>query len=136
MSRTELHDVYAEIYRAVASSVSNATCFALLLADDAAALFRPQLIVVDGIVTWSPALSAVPLTECAASMALRTGQTVVSNQPLRSWGTLVLGSSAATVSQLMSEIAVPMVHGDRTLGVLIVQSQQRGAFTDEDVELL
>jgi PAS domain S-box-containing protein len=136
MSRTELHDVYAEIYRAVASSVSNATCFALLLADDAAALFRPQLIVVDGIVTWSPALSAVPLTECAASMALRTGQTVVSNQPLRSWGTLVLGSTAATVSQLMSEIAVPMVHGDRTLGVLIVQSQQRGAFTDEDVELL
>jgi PAS domain S-box-containing protein len=29
-----------------------------------------------------------------------------------------------------------MVHGDRTVGVLIVQSRQRGAFTAEDVELL
>ena len=137
MSRTELHDVYAEIYRAVASSVSNATCFALLLADQTAPLFRPQLIVVDGIVTWSPALTAVPLTECAASIALRTGQTVVSNQPLRSWGALVLGSGvAAPASPLSSEIAIPMVHGDHTLGVLIVQSAQRGAFSDEDVELL
>src|SRR4029079_11933895 len=31
MSRTELHDVYAEVYRAVTSSVSRASCFALLL---------------------------------------------------------------------------------------------------------
>jgi two-component system, NtrC family, sensor kinase len=138
MSRTELHDVYAEIYRAVASSVPNATCFALLLADQSAPLFRPQLIVVDGIVTWSPALPAVPLTECAASIALRTGQTVVSSQPRRSWGALVLGTGgAATVaSQLTSEIAIPMVHGDHTLGVLIVQSARRGAFSDEDLELL
>ena len=29
-----------------------------------------------------------------------------------------------------------MAHGDRSLGVLIVQSQHRGAFTTEDVELL
>lgn len=137
MSRTELHDVYAEVYRAVASSVSNATCFALLLADEVAPLFRPQLIVVDGIVTWSPALPAVPVTECAASMALRTGQTVVSNQPARSWGGLVPGTAAATLTpQLASEIAIPMVHGDRTFGVMIVQSRQRGAFDQEDIELL
>ena len=138
MSRTELHDVYAEIYRAVASSVPNATCFALLLADESAPLFRPQLIVVDGIVTWSPALPAVPLTECAASMALLTGQTVVSNEPQRSWGALVPGTGAAATvaSKLTSEIAIPMVHGDRTLGVLIVQSARRGAFSDEDLELL
>ena len=136
MSRTELHDVYAEIYRAVASSVSNATCFALVLADQSASLFRPQLIVVDGIVTWSPALPAVPLTECAASIALRTGQTVVSNQPVRSWGALVPGTAATLAAQLVSEIAIPMVHGDHTLGVLIVQSEKRGAFSDEDLELL
>jgi PAS domain S-box-containing protein len=137
MSRTELHDVYAEIYRAVASSVSNATCFALLLADETAPVFRPQLIVVDGIVTWSPALAAAPLTECAASKALRTGQTVVSNQPMRSWGAFVRGTPASTLaSRLASEIAVPMVHGDHTLGVLIVQSALRGAFSDEDLELL
>ena len=98
MSRTELHDVYAEIYRAVASSVSQASCFALLLADQVAPLFRPQLIVVDGIVTWSPALPAVPLTECAASIALRTGQPVVSNQPVRSWGALVPGTVGATLA--------------------------------------
>ena len=137
MSRTELHDVYAEIYRAVASSVSQSTCFALLLGDRSEPRFRPQLVVVDGIVTWSPALSAVPVTDCAASVALRSGRPVVSNDPLRSWGALVPGTAEATaVSQLLSELAVPMIHGDRTLGVLIVQSRQRGAFTAEDVELL
>jgi len=137
MSRTELHDVYAEIHRAVASSVSRASCFALLLADRVEPLFRPQLVVVDGLVTWSAALSPVAVTECAASIALRTGQPVVSNQPARSWGALVAGTSDATSpSQLASEIAVPMIHGHRTLGVLIVQSRHRGAFTAEDVELL
>jgi two-component system, NtrC family, sensor kinase len=138
MSRTELHDVYVEIYRAVASSVSNASCFALLLADNVAPLFRPQLIAVDGIVTWSRALSAVPITECAASTALRTGRPVLSGDPDRSWAALVPGTSeaASRTSDLASELAVPMVHGDRSLGVLIVQSHQRGAFTAEDVELL
>ena len=138
MSRTELHDVYVEIYRAVASSVSNASCFALLLADNVAPLFRPQLIAVEGIVTWARALSAVPVTECAASTALRTGRPVLSSNPERSWGALVPGTAAARSlsSDLTSELAVPMVHGDRSLGVLIVQSQQRGAFTSEDVELL
>ena len=138
MSRTELHDVYVEIYRAVASSVSNASCFALLLADNIAPLFRPQVIAVDGIVTWSRALSAVPIAECAASSALRTGRPVLSSNPDRSWGALVPGTSAAasSASDLASELAVPMVHGDRSLGVLIVQSHQRGAFTSEDVELL
>ena len=138
MSRTELHDVYVEIYRAVASSVSNASCFALLLADNVAPIFRPQLIAVDGIVTWSRALSSVPLTQCAASAALRSGQPVLSSDPDRSWAALVPGAiaSAAPGSDLASELAVPMVHGDRSLGVLIVQSSQRGAFTTEDVELL
>jgi PAS domain S-box-containing protein len=138
MSRTELHDVYAEVYRAVASSVSQASCFALLLADQAAQQFRPQVIVVDGLVTRSPAHPTATFTDCAASIALRTGQPVVSNQPIRSWGALVAGLSEAVsaVSSLASEIAVPMVHGDHTLGVLIVQSRHRGAFTAEDVELL
>jgi PAS domain S-box-containing protein len=137
MSRTELPDVYAEIHRAVASSVSRVSCFALLLVDQVEPVFHPQLVVVDGLVTWSSALPPVPVGDCAASSALRTGQPVVSNQPARSWGSLVPGSSETTpTSHLASEIAVPMVHGDRTLGVLIVQSRHRGAFTAEDVELL
>ena len=98
MSRTELQDVYVEIYRAVASSVSNASCFALLLADNVAPLFRPQLIAVDGIVTWSRALSVVPLTKCAASTALRTGRPVLSSDPDRSWAALVPGTGAAPLT--------------------------------------
>ena len=138
MSRTELRDVYVEIHRAVGSSVSNVACFALLLADSDAPVFRPQLIAVDGIVTWSRALGAVPVTECAASVALRTGRPVLSDMPVRAWGALVPGAPAsmATPTRLASEVAVPMVHGDRTLGVLIVQSDQRGVFDAEDVELL
>src|SRR4029453_5045223 len=46
MSRTELRDVYAELHRAVASSVSQASCFALLLVDRVEHLFRPHLVWV------------------------------------------------------------------------------------------
>ena len=138
MSRTELHDVYVEIHRAVGSSVSNAGCFALLLAGDNEPVFRPELIAVGGILTWSGALGSVPVTECAASVALRTRRPVLSDTPVRAWGALVPGASAsmATLARLASEVAVPLVHGDRTLGVLIVQSDQRGVFDAEDVELL
>jgi PAS domain S-box-containing protein len=137
MSRTELRDVYAEIHRAVATSIPNAACFALLLADDIAPLFRPQLIVVEGIVTWARALAPVPLTECAASSSLRTGEPVLSNRPERSWAALVPGAVSSEVrAYLASELAVPVVNGDRVLGVLVVQSYQRDAFDSDDVELL
>jgi PAS domain S-box-containing protein len=138
MSRTELRDVYVEIHRAVGSSAANVSCFALLLADSEEPLFRPEIIAVDGIVTWSRALGAVPVTDCAASVALRTGRPVLSDAPVRAWGALVPGAfpALATPARLGSEVAVPMIHGDRTLGVLIVQSDQRGVFDAEDVELL
>jgi PAS domain S-box-containing protein len=137
MSRTELHDVYAEVYRAVASSVSQARCFALLLVDDTQPVFVPQLIAVEGIVTWSSALDRVPLADCGASMAFRTGQPIVSEHPVRAWGAFVRGTlESSALSRLTSELAVPIVHGDHVLGVLVVQSTQAGAFTTEDVELL
>jgi len=134
MSRTELSEVYTEVYRAVASSVSDASCFALLLADSSSLTFRPQLVVVGGVVTRASALAPVPFTECAATTALRTGQPVVSDAPLRAWDALVPGATLA--SQPTTELAAPIVHGDRTLGVVIVQSTHRGVFTAEDVELM
>jgi PAS domain S-box-containing protein len=137
MSRTELRDVYAEIHRAVATSIPNAACFAILLVDDIAPLFRPQLIVVEGIVTWARALAPVPLTECAASRSLRTAKAVLSNRPERSWAALVPGAvSTEARAYLASDLAVPVVHSDRILGVLVVQSYQRDAFDTDDVELL
>jgi PAS domain S-box-containing protein len=137
MSRTELRDVYAEIHRAVATSIPNAACFAILLVDDIAPLVRPQLIVVEGIVTWARALAPVPLTECAASRSLRTAKAVLSNRPERSWAALVPGAvSTEARAYLASDLAVPVVHSDRILGVLVVQSYQRDAFDTDDVELL
>jgi PAS domain S-box-containing protein len=134
MSRTELADVYAEIYRAVVSSVSDASCFALLLADQAALAFRPQLIVAGGVITRSRALAPAPFSDCAATRALRTGQPVMSDRPVRLWDAHVSG--AASAMAFACELAAPMVHGDRTLGVLIVQSHRPDVFTTEDVELL
>jgi PAS domain S-box-containing protein len=137
MSRTELRDVYAEIHRAVATSIPNAACFASLLVDDIAPYFRPQLLVVEGIVTWARALAPVPLTECAASRSLRTAKAVLSNRPERSWAALVPGAvSTEARAYLASDLAVPVVHSDRILGVLVVQSYQRDAFDTDDVELL
>ena len=134
MSRTELSEVYAEVYRAVVSSVSNASCFALLLADQSASMFHPQLVVVGGVVTRASALPTAPFSDCAATTALRTGQPVVSDAPMRAWDALVPG--AASPSAPASELAAPIVHGDRTLGTLVVQSTHHDVFTAEDVELL
>ncbi|HEX6048818.1 MAG TPA: GAF domain-containing protein, partial [Gemmatimonadaceae bacterium] len=134
MSRTELAEVYTEVYRAVASSVSDASRFALLLADPAASTFRPQLVVVGGVVTRAGALTPVPFTECAATAALRTGEPVASNAPVRAWDALVPG--AALAAPPASELAAPIVHGGRPLGVVIVQSTHRDAFSAEDVELM
>ena len=134
MSRTHLPEIYAEVYRAVASAISDVSCFALLLADQAASMFRPQLVVVGGVVTRSAALPAAPFAECSATTAFRIRQPVISDSPARAWDALVRG--AASPAAPACEVAAPIIHGERALGVLIVQSTRHGVFTADDVELL
>lgn len=134
ISRTELGDVYGEVHRAVLSSIPRTSIFALLLANGEQTHFLPQLIVVDGVGTKAAALSSVEVTDCGASRALRDGGTYMSEAPLRAWSDHVAGR--ADRPPVQNEIAVPILHGDERLGVLVVQGDDPLAFDEQDAAVL
>lgn len=134
MSRTELGEVYGEVHRAVLSSIPRTTVFALLLANAEQTHFLPQLIVVDGVGTKASALPSVGLTDCGASRALRDGGTYMSESPERSWSDHVAGCAGRL--PVRNEIAVPILHGDERLGVLVVQGDDALAFDEQDAAVL
>ncbi|MEO6445786.1 MAG: GAF domain-containing protein [Gemmatimonadaceae bacterium] len=134
ISRTQLSDVYGEVHRAVLSSISGVPVFAILLSDDKEMLFRPQLIVVEGVSTSASALSPVAVDDCSASRALRDRVAVRDGAPRRAWSDAVAGISAR--APLRSEIAVPLLHGEVVLGALVVQSYSERAFDDDDEAIL
>jgi len=134
ISRTELGEVYGEVHRAALSSIPGVSVFALLLANADRTHFLPQLIVVDGVSTGANALSSVVVTDCGASLALQNGGTHMSDAPVRLWAGVVAGIAGRAGAR--AEIAVPIVHGEDVLGVLVVQGDEPGAFTDEDAAVL
>jgi len=134
ISRTELGDVYGEVHRAALVSIPRISVFALLLADSARSHFLPRLIVVDGVNTGASALRSVPVTDCSASQALRDGGPHMSDAPTRSWSDYVAGHSGRSPAH--AEIAVPILHGEDVLGVLVVQGDQTGVFTEDDAAVL
>jgi PAS domain S-box-containing protein len=134
ISRTQLREVYGEVHRAVLSSIPNATIFALLLPNAARTHFLPQLIVVDGVSTRASALASVALGDCGASRALREGGTHVSDAPARAWSDQVAGRAGRRA--VHAEIAVPILHGDERLGVLVVQGDDVYSFDEQDAAVL
>lgn len=129
-----VEDAYKEIYRAVASVV-DAPCFTLMLVDLVNETFRPQFVVVDGReLPIAPALE-LPLDVHEVSNVFRTGRPRISDNPERWW--------AGTAYELpdvhghvRSEIAAPLIHGGRTIGVMQALSYQRGSYDPHDVDLI
>jgi len=134
ISQTELSNVYGEVHRAVLSSIPDVSVFAIVLTDAERTVFQPQLIVVEGISTWAAALAPAPLTDCAASIALRDGVAVMSTAPRMVWSNRVAGMAARPA--VRSEIAVPIMHGDEVLGALVVQSYGDDSFDHDDEAVL
>lgn len=134
ISRTELGDVYGEVHRAALSSVPHASVFALLLLSPDRTDFLPQLIVVDGVSTSATALPVVPVCGCAASQVLWDGGTHTSNAPARAWFEIVAGKGGRP--PVRAEIAVPILHGEEILGVIVVQGDEPDVFDDQDAAVL
>ena len=134
ISQTRLGDVYGEVHHAVLSSIPDVSVFAIILTDAERTAFQPQLIVVEGVSTWAGALAPAPLTDCAASIALRDGVAVMSTSPRTVWSDSVAGISARLA--VRSEIAVPIMHGEVVLGALVVQSYGEDAFDRDDEAVL
>ncbi len=133
ISRTELREVYGEVTRSARTAVPQAQAVALLTISSDRTTLVPEVIVANDLSTWREALLEVPLGDCAASRVARTGERVTSNAPERSWPELVPGIALGT---MRSEAAVPLMHDNEPSGVLIVQSEETGAFTAEDGDVL
>ncbi|MFP5353787.1 MAG: ATP-binding protein, partial [Gemmatimonadota bacterium] len=80
------------------------------------------------------ALPVVPVGDCGASRVLRDGGTHLSDVPARAWSDCVAGKSGRV--PVRAEIAVPILHGQEVLGVLVVQGDEPSAFDDQDAAVL
>ncbi len=133
ISRVELHDVYDEVKNSTRTAMPQAQTIVLLAITNDRETFLPQVIVADDVVVWADELPDVPVAACAASEAVRRAVRVTTSAPVRSWPDYIPGLAAR---RMLSEIAVPLMHGDAPAGVLVVQSEDLHAFSAEDGDVL
>ncbi|HUO51463.1 MAG TPA: GAF domain-containing protein [Gemmatimonadaceae bacterium] len=126
-------EVYAEIYRAVASVV-DAPSFALMRFDDQTHEFIPEYVVDDGRPLDTAALPRFPLADGFTSQAYRLRvPSVVARGPLGFGGGAVEVGEAKTPAVILS---APIMHADRVLGVLQAQSYRQDAYGWGDLDLV
>jgi signal transduction histidine kinase/putative methionine-R-sulfoxide reductase with GAF domain len=128
-----LTEVYAEIYRAVASVV-DAPSFTLMRFDEAAQEFIPDYVVDDGRPVDCAALPHFPLSDGVTSQAYRLRAPSVVSRTAQGWTgqTVEIGGTRSPAALL----SAPIVHGDRVLGVLQAQSYRHDAYDWGDVDLV
>lgn len=129
-----VEDVYKEIYRAVAS-VIDAPCFTLMLVDPVNETFHPQYVVVDKRELPTAQALELPLDAHEVSQVFRTGKPRISENPERWWAGTAYELTQSH-GQVRSEIAVPLIYGGRTLGVMQALSYNPGSYDPHDVDLI
>jgi PAS domain S-box-containing protein len=135
IARTDIDDVYAELQRAVAAVV-DAPAFALLAADDAAAVFTPRYVVVDGRQLASDSIAASPARDAVAAEACRRDAPLLERPPVWSWSAALEPEPGREWRHAGAGLVAPIRHGARVLGVLHVQSYRADAYAPEDVDLV
>ncbi|MHB1224752.1 MAG: GAF domain-containing protein, partial [Gemmatimonadaceae bacterium] len=135
IARTDIDEVYAELQRAVAAVV-DAPAFAVLAADDAAAVFSPRYVVVDGNQLAGESIAASPARDAVAAEACRRGEPLLERPPVWSWSAAVQPEPGREWRHAGAGLVAPIRHGTRVLGVLHVQSYRADAYAPEDVDLV
>jgi len=132
-STLSLADVYAEIYRAVASVV-DAPHFSLMRYDAEDGHFVPDYVVEDGRPIDATKLAHFPLGDGATSQVFRLHAPSVSCRTALGWtGPAIETGGNDTCAVLLS---APILHGDKVLGVLQAQSYRLDAYDWGDVDLV
>jgi signal transduction histidine kinase len=128
-----LAEVYAEIYRAVASVV-DAPSFTLMRFDEERQEFIPEYVVDDGRPIECADLPRFPLGDGITSQAYRLRAPSVVSRTAAGWTgpTVEIGDTHSPAALL----SAPIVHGDRVLGVLQAQSFTNDAYDWGDVDLV
>ena len=128
-----LPEVYAEVYRAVASVV-DCPSFALMRFDDEARAFVPEYVVDDARPLDCTALPRIPLGNGFTSQAFRLRAPSIVSRGASGWD-----ASAVEIGNTQSPaviLSAPIVHGEQVLGVLQAQSYRRDAYNWGDVDLV
>ena len=128
-----VEEVYAAVYSAVASVV-DAPCFALLVHDEASGTLVREYVVHDGLSVEVGGLPRVPLGGGATSQAFRTGEPNIAARSNAGWSGSIHGLPGAAGTA--SVLNVPIVHGERTLGVLQAESYRHDAYDWSDLDLV
>ncbi|MGQ0647381.1 MAG: GAF domain-containing protein, partial [Gemmatimonadaceae bacterium] len=128
-SRVALRDVFSEVRDSARTAAPQAQAVALFRVVEGQ-LLAPQFIDTGSAASWGGEEPMDMPLDCAAVRSLRSRQPVMSGRPLP------LQTTAGQPTNMRSELAVPLLHGDVPRGVLLVQSPEAGAFSDEDAEVL
>ncbi|MBA3560651.1 MAG: GAF domain-containing protein, partial [Gemmatimonadaceae bacterium] len=124
--------LFEEVYKAV-SSVVDAAGLAVISYDENTGMLVPEYVVTNGKSISVSALPLLPFNGGTLSQTLRTGEPIV------------VGSSRVFPLELacnfpgddsVVSLNVPIIHGDRVLGVLQASSQHPDAYDWDDVELV
>ncbi|MGI8498734.1 MAG: GAF domain-containing protein [Gemmatimonadaceae bacterium] len=126
-------EVYAEIYKAVASVVDS-PCFALLSYDDQEAELVPEYVINDTLPVPVAELPRFPLANGMTSQAFRTGEPNITARSRMGWtGQMHHADHPRAIAVVMS---APIVHGDKVLGVMQAQSYRHDAYDWDDLDLV
>ncbi len=102
--------------------------FSILLTDDRSETLKVVISMKQDI--QMPAKSTVPITQGIVGAVARARETLVVPDVTRDPRYISIDP------QTKSEMAVPLIHRGRVIGVVDLESPQRGYFTDEHVRLL
>ena len=128
-----LNEAYGEIYKAV-SSVVDAPCFALMIADPVCEKFNAACIVVDSEERQGEGVHDFPNGTETIAKVFQTGVPLISSKPERWWkGTIF---QVAARREVQSEITAPLTYRDRTVGVMQVLSYKTNAYDSHDLDLI
>jgi PAS domain S-box-containing protein len=124
---------YREIYRAV-SSVVDAPCFALMIADPVCEKFHAHHIVVDSEEREGESVLDFPNGTETIARVFQTGVPLISSKPEQWWkGTIF---QVAARREVQSEITAPLIHHGRTAGVMQILSYKTNAYDSHDLDLI
>ena len=128
-----LKEAYREIYKAV-SSVFDAPCFALMIADSDSDRFRADCVIVDSEEREGESILDFPNGTDTIARVFQSGVPVISSKPERWWtGTIF---QVASKREVQSEITAPLTYHDHTVGVMQVLSYKQNAYDAHDLDLI
>ncbi|MBN1428576.1 MAG: GAF domain-containing protein [Anaerolineae bacterium] len=135
-STLELSEIYRVLYQKFARQLLGASNFFVALFDETCQTITCDFAVIDGKEIVPNQLPPMPLGEGFNNETIQSRQSLVVDLKHVSSTPKVVHLQTSDTLKPLSAIYVPMLHGDKIIGVLNLESYERQAFDDADMTLL